>query len=343
MVSYLIPSTIVSHSLFVQYFIITGTIDIHMRKKKILIRDLLATMSKIDLRLRLVSGEEGLGKEVVGVEMNRPGLALAGFFDFFAYDRMQIFGLGETAFMAHLSDDRKREIYNRFFSHDVLCCIFTHDELPDDVFIEYTNKMNVPTLVTDHKTTRFISLLTHIIEEFYSPTVTIHGTLVEVFGIGVLILGKSGVGKSECALELIERNHRLVADDIVEIRKIDESLLMGSGSEIIKHHLEIRGLGIVNVRDIFGIGAVRNRKRIELVVMLEEWDPEKTYDRLGIDENKYTILDIDVPYITIPVRPGRNIPIIIETAALNQRLKKMGTHSARELDTKIQNWIKAQE
>ncbi len=314
-----------------------------MKQKKILIRDLLSPMSNIDLRLSLVSGKEGLDKAVTGSEMNRPGLALAGFFDFFAYDRMQIFGLGETAFMAHLSDERKADIYTRFFSHDVLCCVFTHDEMPDEIFLEFTDRKNVPTLVTSHKTTRFISLLTHIIEEFYSPTVTIHATLVEVFGIGVLLLGKSGVGKSECALELIERNHRLVADDIVEVRKVDESLLMGSGSEIIKHHIEIRGLGIVNVRDIFGIGAVRNRKRIELVVMLEEWDSTKAYDRLGIDENRYTILDIEVPYLTIPVRPGRNIPIIIETAALNQRLKKMGTHSARELDMKIQDWIKAQE
>ncbi len=314
-----------------------------MKQKKILIRDLLGPMSNIDLRLSLVSGKDGLDKAITGSEMNRPGLALAGFFDFFAYDRMQIFGLGETAFMAHLSDERKADIYTRFFSHDVLCCVFTHDEMPDEIFLEFTDRKNVPTLVTSHKTTRFISLLTHIIEEFYSPTVTIHATLVEVFGIGVLLLGKSGVGKSECALELIERNHRLVADDIVEVRKVDESLLMGSGSEIIKHHIEIRGLGIVNVRDIFGIGAVRNRKRIELVVMLEEWDSTKAYDRLGIDENRYTILDIEVPYLTIPVRPGRNIPIIIETAALNQRLKKMGTHSARELDMKIQDWIKAQE
>ncbi len=313
------------------------------KKRKIHIRDLLTQISNIDLKLYLVAGQDGLDKPITGSEMNRPGLALAGFFDFFAFDRMQIFGLGETAFLSNLPDDRKREIYDRFFSYDVLCCAFTHDEMPDEIFLEYTNAKSVPTFVTSHKTTRFISLLTHIIEEYYSPSITMHATLVEVFGIGVLLIGKSGVGKSECALELIERNHRLVADDIVEIKKIDESLLMGSGSEIIKHHLEIRGLGIVNVRDIFGIGAVRNRKRVELVVMLEEWDSKKPYERLGIDENMYTILDIDVPYITIPVRPGRNIPIIIETAALNQRLKKMGTHSARELDQKIQNWIKSQE
>ncbi len=182
-------------------------------------------------------------------------------------------------------------------------------------------------------------MLTHIVEATFAESVTIHGTLVDVFGIGILLIGKSGVGKSETALELIERGHRLIADDLVEVKKIDESLLMGNGSELIRHHMEIRGIGILNVRDIFGIRSVRNRKRIELVAELQEWDANTHYDRLGIEEQVYTILDIEVPYIIVPVRPGRNIPIIIETAALNQRLKKIGVFSAQELDKKIQEWI----
>jgi HPr kinase/phosphorylase len=182
-------------------------------------------------------------------------------------------------------------------------------------------------------------LLTHIVEAAFAESVTIHGTLVDVFGIGILLIGKSGVGKSETALELIERGHRLIADDLVEVKKIDESLLMGNGSELIRHHMEIRGIGILNVRDIFGIRSVRNRKRIELVAELQEWDANTHYDRLGIEEQLYTILDLEVPYIIVPVRPGRNIPIIIETAALNQRLKKIGIFSAQELDKKIQEWI----
>jgi len=165
---------------------------------------------------------------------------------------------------------------------------------------------------------------------------------VDIYGIGMLLLGKSGVGKSETALELIERGHRLVADDMVEVKKIDESLLMGSGSEIIRHHMEIRGLGIINARDVFGIRSIRNRKRIEMVALLEEWKEDGEYDRLGIDEKRYTILDLEVPFITVPVRPGRNIPVIIETAALNQRLKKMGVFSARELDNRIQNWMRTE-
>jgi HPr kinase/phosphorylase len=314
-----------------------------MEKKKILIRDFKDNESKIELKLALVAGKEGLGKEITMGDINRPGLGLAGFFDFFAYDRIQIFGLGETAFLRQLAVERKREIYARFFSFDVLCCIFTHNEYPDEIFIEFANQYRVPTFVTRHRTTRFISLLTHVIEDFFSPVVTLHGTLVDVFGVGVLLTGKSGVGKSECALELVERGHRLVADDVVEIHKIDESLLMGSGSDIIRHHMEIRGLGIINVREIFGIRSVRNRKRIELVVLLEEWDEAKEYDRLGIDEVKQAILDIEVSQITVPVLPGRNIPVIVETAALNQRLKKVGVYSARDLDVRIQNWMKTEK
>ncbi len=311
-----------------------------MQTKKIYVRDLRDADSKIDLQMELVAGKDGLGKEIIVGDINRPGLGLAGFFDFFAYDRIQIFGLGETAFMRRLSVEQKREVFEKFFSFDVLCCVFTHNEHPDEMFVEFANRYRVPTLVTRHRTTRFISLLTHVVEEFFSPMVVMHGTLVDVFGIGVLLMGKSGVGKSETALELIERGHRLVADDMVEVKKIDESLLMGSGSDIIRHHMEIRGLGIINVRDIFGIRSIRNRKRIEMVVLLEEWTDGGEYDRLGIDEKRYTILDLDVPFIIVPVRPGRNIPIIIETASLNQRLKKMGVFSARELDSRIQNWMR---
>jgi HPr kinase/phosphorylase len=231
-------------------------------------------------------------------------------------------------------------LFDRFFSYDILCCIFTHGEHPSELFVEYANRKNIPILVTTHRTTRFISLITHIVEETHAPGISIHGTLVDVAGLGALLLGKSGVGKSEIALELVERGHRLVADDIVEIKRVEETMLIGSGSPLIRHHIEIRGVGILNVKDIYGIRSVRNRKRIELVVSLEEWNNSRSYDRLGIDENFYSILDLELPHITIPVRPGRNIPIIVETAVLNQRLKKMGVHTARELDQKLQDWIK---
>ena len=308
-------------------------------KQKIFIRDLLEG-SEVDLRLKLLAGENGLDKEIPEAEFNRPGLSITGFFDFFAYNRIQIFGKGETAYMKAMTVEKQREVLDRFFSYDILCCIFTHSDHPPEMFLEYANQHNSPVLFTDHPTTRFVSMLTHLIAQAHAPTVSIHGTLVDVFGLGVLILGKSGVGKSETALELVERGHRLVADDIVEIRRVDDFLIMGSGSNLIRHHVEIRGLGILNIRDIYGIRSVRNRKRIELVASLEDWDETKVYDRLGIDESTHQILDVEVPHIIVPVRPGRNIPVIVETAALNLRLKKMGVHSAKELDKKLQEWMK---
>jgi HPr kinase/phosphorylase len=289
----------------------------------------------------VVAGEEALGKEIRVGDINRPGLTLAGFYDFFAYDRIQIFGLGETAYMRQLSDDQRRRTYDSFFSFEIKCCVFTHNEEPDELFIEYANKKKVPVFVTRRDTTRFSSQLILLLDQVFSPSVTMHGTLIDVYGVGVLILGKSGVGKSECALELIERGHLLVADDMVVVKKIDESLLIGTGSPVLTHHMEIRGIGIINVQEIFGIRSVRNRKRVELVVMLEEWDNSKEYDRLGLEDKRYPILDIDVPLVTVPVRPGRNIPIIVETASLNQRLKKVDIHSARELDENIQDMLKS--
>lgn len=306
---------------------------------KLTLRYFIEGTGRIDLQLRLLTGEGGLDKEIKSGEINRPGLALAGFFDYFAYERIQIFGKGEAAFMTQLSREDKIKVYDQFFSYPVFCCIFTYEFNPDDLFLGYAEKRNIPVFISKRGTTRFITLFVHVIDEIFAESVTLHATLVDVFGVGVLLTGKSGVGKSETALELIERGHRLVGDDMVIVKKIDESLLMGAGSEILKHHIEIRGIGIVNVREVFGIRSVRNRKRIEMVILLEDWDSSTEYDRLGLDEKKYTILDIDVPYITVPVRPGRNIPIIIETAALNQRLKKVGINSARELDERIKKWI----
>ncbi|MBN1499961.1 MAG: HPr kinase/phosphorylase [Spirochaetes bacterium] len=309
-------------------------------KQKIFIRDLLDLPGDIDLRLTALTGEIGLDKEIEVADVNRPGLTLSGFYDFFASDRIQIFGKGENAYLDSLSSADAEKSLAKFFEYDVFCCVFTHNVFPSKMFIDLARKKNIPVMVTELNTTQFISQVTHIVEEAQAPVVSIHGTLADVYGFGCLIMGKSGVGKSETALELIERGHRLVADDIVEIKRIEDSMLVGQGSPIIKHHIEIRGLGIINVREVFGIRSVRNSKRIEIIVTLEEWDSNKSYDRLGIDEKHFSILGIDVPHIVIPVRPGRNIPVIVETAALNQRLKKMGVHSARELDKRLQDWMK---
>jgi len=309
-------------------------------EKRIRVKNFLDDTGIIDLQIRLVAGSSGIDREIRVGDINRPGLTLAGFYDFFAYDRIQIFGLGESAFLRQLSETQKRSVLEKFFSYEVLCCIFTHDEEPDRIFLEFADMHGVPVFVTKKDTTKFTSSLVYLLNEAFAPTVTLHGTFVDVYGIGVLLIGKSGVGKSECGLELVERGHRFISDDVVQIKRVDEQILMGSGSPLLKHHMEIRGLGIINVKDIFGIRSVRDRKRVELVVMMEEWDNNKQYDRLGLEETTHGILDIQVPSIMVPVRPGRNIPIIVETAALNQRLKKLGIFTARELDRNLQESLK---
>lgn len=306
----------------------------------ILVKNFLEDTGPIDLQIRLVAGSSGLDKEIRVGDINRPGLTLAGFYEFFAYDRIQIFGLGESAYLRQLSDTQKRHVLEKFFSYDVLCCVFTHNEEPDRQFVEFADQKGVPVFVTLKDTTKFTSSLVYLLNEAFAPTLTMHGTFIDVYGIGVLLIGKSGVGKSECALELVERGHRFIADDVVLVKRVDESILMGSGSPLLKHHMEIRGLGIINVKDIFGIRSVRDRKRVELVVVLEEWVQNKEYDRLGLEETTYPLLDMHVPSIMVPVRPGRNIPIIVETAALNQRLKKLGIFTARDLDQNIQENLK---
>ena len=303
--------------------------------KPICVDIFLAKGSRVDPKLSLIAGQAGLSKEIKMSEINRPGLALAGHYDHFGYGRVQLFGLGESAYLKRLSQEERVNIYEKFFSYDVLCCIFTHNEYPDELFCKIAEEKSVPVFVTARETTSFVSILTHFLYNLFSPEVTLHATLVDVFGIGVLLMGESSVGKSECALELLERGHKLVADDMVKVKKVDEALLMGSGSSVLKHYMEIRGLGILNARDLWGMRSVLNRKRIELVACLEQWKENQEYERLGLDENTYTILEIDVPYVTVPVRPGRNIPVIIEAAALNQHLRKLGINSARQLDESI--------
>jgi len=312
-------------------------------EKKVLLKDIFLNENYPEIDVQILSEKKYFDREIKVGEINRPGLTLSGFYDFFASERIQLFGLGETAYLKKLPDSEKLEKYKTFFSFDVLCCVFTHGVKPDDTFLKYANEASVPVIVAEGDTTRITSQLVHVIDELFSQNLTLHATLVDVYGIGVVLMGKSGVGKSECALELVERGHRLVADDMVDFFVKDGDVLFGKGSPLLKHHMEIRGLGIINVRDIFGIRSVRNSKRIELIVLLEEWDSAKGYDRLGLDEKKYTILDIDLPYLIIPVGPGRNIPIIIETAALNYRLKKLGVNSALELDQKIQNWVSSEK
>ena len=294
------------------------------------------------LNLKCIGGRPGLINEIGVPQINRPGLALGGFFDNFAHQRVQIFGRGENAYLRKLEREGNRAVLEEMFRYEIPCCVFTHELVPTDDFLTLAEGAECPTLQTDLSSSEFTSRIMRVLSNVFAPKQTTHGVLVEVFGIGVLILGDSGVGKSEAALELIERRHRLVADDAVEIRRVSGNILMGKGARVASHHMEIRGLGIINVTHLFGGRAIRDKKQIQLVVQLEEWDSSKEYDRIGADENTFEILGVHVPYLLIPVKPGRNIPIIIETAAMNERLKEMGYYSARDLNLNVMKWLESE-
>jgi HPr kinase/phosphorylase len=228
------------------------------------------------------------------------------------------------------------------FTFSIPCCIFTHNLLPGKIFTQIAERAQCPILQTDLPTSEFSTRITRILSGIFAPRQSIHGVLVEVYGLGILILGDSGVGKSETALELIMRGHRLVADDVVEIHCANGNTLLGTGAnKIIAHHMEIRGMGIINITHQFGVGAIRDRKEIQLVVKLEEWDSKKNYDRIGIEEQYMEFLGVNIPRLEIPVKPGRNVPIIIETAAMNERLKKMGYNAAKEFNQDILKWLES--
>jgi HPr kinase/phosphorylase len=292
-----------------------------------------------ELELSFSAGEAGINRKISNSEINRPGLSLTGFFDFFAHDRIQVFGKGEWAYLNSLSNEKLLEITNQFFSYPINCIIFTHGNNPHKEFLQMSEIKNIPILVSNMGTHKFITLISEILNKSLAPRTMRHGVLIEVFGIGILLSGKSGVGKSETALELIERGHRLVADDMVEIRRYSESYLIGSCSDILRHHMEIRGLGIINIKDIFGIGSVRDNKMIELIINIQEADEESNHDRTGLDEETDEILGVQIPLNRIPIKPGRNIPILVETASMNQRLKKMGNNGAKEFNKKLNEYI----
>lgn len=264
-------------------------------------------------------------------EINRPGLELAGFLDFFDHHRIQIMGNTELAYLREIGDEKAGKRLEEFFSRKPLAVVVTQGTQPTPRTVELAKTYETALLCSDDVTSNFMAAIISTLNVELAPRVTRHGVLVEIYGIGILMTGESGVGKSETAMELVKRGHRLIADDAVEIRRVSPRTLVGSSPKNIRHFMELRGIGIINVRRIFGIGAVKVTEQIDLIIQLEQWDSEKIYDRMGI-ENEYTeILGNQVPMLTIPVKPGRNLAIIIEVAAMNQRQKDMGYNSAAEL------------
>jgi HPr kinase/phosphorylase len=291
----------------------------------------------------LISGEEGINRPITTSDISRPGIEMAGYFTYYPAERIQILGKTELSFFEKLLPEEKRHRMEQLCTDITPGIIISRDlEVPEEL-IEASERNNVPVMRSNMKTTRLTSVLTNFLESKLAPTTAVHGVLVDVYGIGVLITGKSGVGKSETALELVKRGHRLVADDCVEIRQEDENTLVGNAPELIEHLLEIRGLGIINVMTLFGAGAVRSYKRISLVIHLELWDQHKQYDRLGLEEEKMKIFDTELTKLTIPVRPGRNLAVIIEVAAMNFRLKRMGMNAAEQFTNRLADVIEDAE
>jgi HPr kinase/phosphorylase len=291
------------------------------------------------LQLELLGGEEGIHRPIKTSDLSRPGLEVAGYAKYYPNNRVQILGKSELSFVSELDDDKRAVRLKSLCTDETPGIIISRDMDPPSELLAACEETGVPLLKSKLKTTRLASRLTNYLESMLAPTTAVHGVLVDIYGIGVLITGSSGVGKSETALELVKRGHRLVADDSVEIRQEDEDTLVGSAPELIQHLLEIRGLGIINVMTLFGAGAVRSFKRITLVIHLETWDPKKAYDRLGLEEEKMEIIGTDITKLTIPVRPGRNLAVIVEVAAMNFRLKRMGLNAAKQFSERLTDVI----
>jgi HPr kinase/phosphorylase len=291
------------------------------------------------LFLELVVGEAGIERQIHTSDISRPGLEMAGYFNYYLADRVQLLGKTELSFFANLNKEERIDRMKRLCSKNTPAIIVAHDmDVPIELK-EAAENRGISVLSTDIPTTRFSGMLTNYLSGRLAPMTAVHGVLVDVYGIGILITGKSGVGKSETALELVKRGHRLVADDLVEIRQVAKNVLIGNAPKLLEHMLEIRGVGIVDMMTLFGASAVKSDKRILIVVDLELWDPDKIYDRLGLDEEKMKIVDSELTKLTVPVRPGRNLSVIIEVAAMDYRMKKLGVNAAEEFSKKLSNQI----
>jgi len=292
--------------------------------------------NKERLKLTPLTGELGFDRPIKDKNLHRPGLALAGYVQLFRYDRVQICGNTEVRYLKDLRSDQRKEAIDRLFNFDIPCFIFTNDNKIDDYFISTAKEKQVAVFKTPFETTKFVYFLSDFLDDQFSPQAVIHGSFVDVYGIGLLLIGPSGIGKSEIALDLVERGHRLVADDVVMITRKGEGILMGAGTDLVKHFMEIRGLGLIDVRSMFGIRAIRFQKRIEVVVELMEWNPKKDYTRTGLDNLGISIMEVQIPHVQLPIFPGKNVTVICEVIALNYLLKHYGYDAPKEFAKRLE-------
>jgi len=291
-----------------------------------------------ELALRLVAGRAGLDREIQLSRVQRPGLALTGFTEYLRYGRVQIIGSSEVGYLRTLPARRRAAILARLARSHVSCFVVTKGLAAPPELRSEAEARSVPLLATTLESTRFIKQLSAFLDERLAERVHLHSVLMDVFGLGVLIAGESGIGKSECALDLIDRGHRLVSDDVVEIKRMADSL-MGASPDLTRYHMELRGLGVINIKDLYGVSSVRMSKKVELVVSLERWEAGREYDRLGLREERYEVLGVGLPLVRMPVAPGRNIAILVEVAARNQLLKSRGYDAARRFAEQVDEMI----
>jgi HPr kinase/phosphorylase len=290
--------------------------------------------------LKLVAGEGGLDRELTTSRIQKPGLVLTGVLEELHQDRIQIFGAAEIGYLNSLTGEKLAKVVEPIEKPRFPAIIVTRGIAPPDFLLELCRRKETPLFTTTLTSSIFIEGITKYLEERLAPSVTIHGVLVDVLGVGILIKGSSGIGKSECALELVSRGYRLVSDDVVVVKRMPATILVGTSADLIRYHMEIRGLGIVNIKDIFGITAIRENKQMDLVVELVRWEPESEYERLGFEERTYDILSVPLPYLRVPVIPGRSVATILEVAARNQILRIMGQNPTMAIQLNIENAIK---
>ena len=284
--------------------------------------------------LRLCAGGAGLQRRVASAAVERPGLALTGSLDALGAGTVQILGRGESHYLTHLPDGERRQLVERLCALPIAGLVVTHGRAPHPELASAAERAALPLFATARGTTETMEILRRHLEELLAPAATVHGTLMDIYGVGVLILGESGIGKSESALELVLRGHRLVSDDTVTLRRIG-TVLNGTPPDVARHHMELRGVGIINIKDLFGVASVRERKDVDLVIRLDPWQEDKHYDRLGLDEKTYTALGVDLPFLEMPVGPGRSLSVLLEVAARHYLRKRRGYHAAKELAGRI--------
>lgn len=311
----------------------------NISKKESITVEFFYNRTKDKFKLKLLNEQVGFTREIRDQNLHRPGLPLAGFLDLFSYSRIQVFGNTENRYLINLSVEERKNALETIFKYNIPCVVVTEDNQPTEEMINLANKYSIPIFGSSYSTTKLIYLIGDFLDDQFAPRLSIHGSFVDVYGVGMLFFGKSGIGKSEVALDLVERGHRLVADDVVILTKKGEGIIMGSGTDLVKHFMEIRGVGIIDVRSMFGVRAIRFQKRLEVLIELEVWDDKGEYTRTGLDDTNLTVMDIELPHIKLPIIPGKNITVISEVIALNYLLKLYGYDAAKTLQQRITDKI----